>query len=90
MGKWAYETICPGCLTEYSDDNIEHQKTGHHMFPKRFFGGDGGQVEMCRKCHNDLEKEIPQKKMLEKSEYIEIVKNFFKKRNPDFKIPQKY
>ncbi|TSC51838.1 MAG: hypothetical protein LiPW41_785 [Parcubacteria group bacterium LiPW_41] len=90
MGKWAYETICPACLNEYSDINIEHQKTKHHILPKRFFGGGGGQIELCRSCHNDLEKEIPQKKVLSQNKYVEIIKNFFKKRNQDFKIPHEY
>jgi len=87
MMRYRNGNICPACLTLYTNV-IEHQKTEHHIYPKRFFKGRGGKIEMCRTCHNELEKLIPQKTQLAKERYWSILKRFFKKKNPKYKFPQ--
>jgi len=52
--------VCPAC-------NKEEQPTRHHIMPKRHFGkgkrNKGGTVKVCRKCHDNIERKIPQRKM---------------------------
>lgn len=64
---------CPACNVEYT---VENWKSRHHILPKRFFGGEGGLFELCRQCHNELEKLIPAKKQLTECEYKAILCDF--------------
>jgi len=62
--------VCPKC-TQNS------LLTRHHIKPKRFFGNNNQEILMiCRNCHNDLEKLIPQKEKMQDSFYITIVDLF--------------
>ena len=87
MSYWRYEDRCPACRLKYTK-SLERQKTKHHILPKRFFNGKGGKIDICRKCHNELEKRIPQKRMLSKERYLEITVKFIREKNPKFKFPR--
>jgi type I restriction-modification system DNA methylase subunit len=64
---------CPVCNVLYTDGNW---KSRHHILPKRFFGGIGGLFELCRDCHNELEKLIPYNTKLTEFEYRDILADF--------------
>lgn len=41
-----------------------HRKlTRHHVLPRRFFGVNGPCCVLCRKCHDLIEKLIPEKEL---------------------------
>jgi hypothetical protein len=61
--------LCPKCL-------LILPGTKHHLFPKRFFGSEGPLLYLCRNCHSDLEKIIPQFQELEKDDYLQITREF--------------
>jgi hypothetical protein len=42
---------CPICNRHYCCENI---KTGHHIFPKFWYHGEGPKIPICRKCHDDF------------------------------------
>ena len=48
--------LCPKC-------GVVKKLTKHHVLPKRHFGAKGKKFFLCRKCHDELEKLIPYKKM---------------------------
>lgn len=54
--------------------------TKHHIFPRRFYGGIGAILWLCRKCHDALEKLIPQHTPLQKDEYIQLAREFLEDR----------
>jgi hypothetical protein len=68
---------CPVCNQEYSQTNV---RTKHHVLPRRFFKGKGKLFELCRNCHNKLEKNIPQKIRLDEWEYEAILYMFVERR----------
>ena len=43
--------ICPACLEQ-------KEMTKHHVYPKRHFGKNAMIFELCRACHDKLEKYI--------------------------------
>ncbi len=78
--------ICPVCHQPYTEDNI---KTEHHILPKRFFNGEGDKQELCRHCHNKLERLIPVYPQLTRYEYKRILYNFLAKHSSKrFKKPR--
>ena len=70
---------CVVCFEYYTEEN---PKSRHHILPKRFYGGNGGLFEMCRNCHNKLEKLIPLRKKLETWQYKQILEFFIKSHQP--------
>jgi hypothetical protein len=52
---------CPKCLRV-------KRLTKHHLHPKRYYGGSGQIVEVCRECHNDLEAFITEMEYERKKE----------------------
>lgn len=50
--------------------------TKHHIFPKRFFNGRGPIQELCRQCHDEIERMIPAYTKLTQEEYLQIVEDF--------------
>ena len=70
-----HNVCCPICEAYYSHKN---PRTHHHVLPKRFFMGAGETIELCRQCHNELEKLIPAHIQLEIPEYRKIVQVFIK------------
>lgn len=64
---------CPICKKCYTQEN---QKSHHHILPKRFFNGIGEQKELCRNCHNKLERLIPRNVQLSEREYYRIYFKF--------------
>ena len=65
--------LCPKCLRIMGG-------TKHHILPQRFFGGDGAILYLCRHCHEEIERLIPQKEKLSSAEYIQIARNFLSHR----------
>lgn len=65
---------CPICGKDYSKYN---PKSYHHVLPFRFFG-EGELAEMCRNCHNNLERLIPFKQ-IDECQYKQILCDFVKK-----------
>lgn len=49
MNRFKY---CPCCSREYT---VLNPKTGHHIYPKYYFGKNGELFELCQKCHNELD-----------------------------------
>lgn len=63
---------CPKCGKSY--DVVLH--TRHHILPKRLFRGSKATIDLCRGCHDEIEKQIPFRKKLPVSTYYLIVNNF--------------
>ena len=63
--------LCPKCL--YLRDG-----TKHHVMPRRFFRTNSNSplLFLCRSCHTDLEKLIPQHDKLRKEDYLQIAREF--------------
>jgi len=61
--------VCLKCCTT---NNI----TKHHVWPKRFFHGEGDRVHLCRFCHDELELMIPYEPKLSKETYEKILETF--------------
>lgn len=62
--------LCPKCL-------LVEPGTKHHIYPKRFFDPQGCPlVYLCRKCHDALERIIPQNVVLEKEDYLQLTQEF--------------
>jgi len=54
--KISYHGRCPICGRKYN----EHlEETGHHVFPKYWYRGQGPKVPVCRECHNDFNVMFP-------------------------------
>ena len=63
--------ICPKCTKA-------KKPTNHHVWPKRFFGGGGPILQLCRECHDDIEELIPAVTKLDKSDYERIAQDFLR------------
>ncbi len=63
--------LCPSCL--YLRD-----LTKHHIYPVRFFGRPKNSPIMwlCRSCHDEIEKIIPQHELLHKRDYLQLSREF--------------
>lgn len=63
--------FCPKCCTLQLG-------TRHHVYPRRFFGesDDAPIFWLCRRCHNQLERLIPEKQELQPEDYVEILRQF--------------
>ena len=66
---------CPKC------GNLE-VLTNHHMLPKRFFGENPFIIKLCRKCHEAVEKLIPEHR-LPACDYFEIAYCFIYRQVPN-------
>lgn len=58
--------------------------TGHHIFPKRFFGnGDRNNVYLfvCLDCHQELEEILPDSTPLSREMYYQITRKFIRDEN---------
>lgn len=55
-------------------------KTRHHVLPRRFFGHSENSpcLLICRTCHSELEKEIPEKELQTIEFYWEVIFIFLK------------
>lgn len=74
---------CPACGTPYILLHPHRRRTTHHIWPQKFYGGQGPKIDLCMDCHCELHREIPRLVMLEPSEYQEILDLFlFAKRVP--------
>jgi 5-methylcytosine-specific restriction endonuclease McrA len=62
---------CPKCRAELP-------MTRHHIYPKRHFGGGGGKdiFLLCRDCHDELERWIPQHQVMPREFYPAIIYAF--------------
>ena len=65
--------ICPKC-------GVNQKLTKHHIVPVRHGGRKKQVLFICRECHNELEKVIPQKPILEDIEYYKIVIRFLNRK----------
>lgn len=61
--------LCVKCLEIKSG-------TRHHVYPQRFFGGEGPILWLCRQCHDALEVIIPQHTQLHKEDYLTMAREF--------------
>lgn len=73
---------CPACGLPYTNKKERH-KSKHHIFPKRFFRGAGDTIELCRKCHSELETYIPKTHQLSKEKYVRIVEEFLERKRKE-------
>ncbi|RJQ29618.1 hypothetical protein C4565_01820 [Candidatus Parcubacteria bacterium] len=85
MGKvWKInKEKCNACKKPYTN-KLVRAKTKHHIYPRRFFPNSEETIELCRKCHGELEQEIPAKKRLSKQEYKNILETFIKRKQEEF------
>ena len=65
--------LCPKCGREFG---YEVQRTKHHVYPRRFYRGSSLTIDICRACHDQLERRIPAKTRLYDEFYILVVNNF--------------
>ena len=67
--------LCPKCLKC-------KPLTRHHILPKRFFNVPSSIpiLHLCRKCHDKIERLIPYHRKLNREDYIEIARNFLRRR----------
>lgn len=56
---------CPKC------GNFE-VLTKHHYLPQRYYGNNPFYIRLCRKCHEAVEKLIPENQKLPAVDYFEI------------------
>ena len=63
------EGMCPKC-------GEVGKLTKHHILPKRFFGYTRKVFILCRGCHSDLEKLIPQETQKEVMFYYKVIIQF--------------
>ncbi len=63
--------FCPKC-------HQVREGTRHHVLPQRFFGSNQNSpiLFLCRDCHSEVEKQIPQHHRLDRDEYFEIAAEF--------------
>lgn len=61
--------LCPKCLESKPG-------TKHHVLPRRFFNGKGPILYLCRKCHDAIERILPQNVELHPDDYLQITKEF--------------
>jgi len=63
--------MCPKCLQI-------REASRHHITPKRFFGSNQNSpiLYLCRDCHDEIEKHIPQFTRLDRDEYFQIAADF--------------
>jgi hypothetical protein len=61
--------ICPKC-------GVTQKLTKHHVLPKRHFGSGGQTLDICRLCHDELEKLIPQERLEAVIAYYRIIIHF--------------
>ena len=62
---------CPKCKEE-------KVMTRHHIYPIRFFGKEDNKERflLCRECHTDLEKYIPNYQVMPKEFYPAVIQMF--------------
>lgn len=46
-------------MNRCSNCGTKRKLTRHHIFPKRFYHGDGPVMILCRYCHDELELKVP-------------------------------
>jgi|GEM_PF-2157471 len=79
--RWKKSTEkCQACQKSYTNKKTR-MKSRHHIYPRRFFPNSIETEDLCRTCHNELEREIPAKKQLAKQKYLNIFNNFIKRKN---------
>lgn len=61
--------LCPKCLEIKPG-------TKHHVYPQRFFYGEGPILHLCRKCHDAIERIIPQNVELHPDDYVQLTQEF--------------
>ena len=64
---------CPHCKNRYSDDR---RCTVHHVMPLRFYHNSFICINLCEKCHQELERMIPEKKLMHLNFYFDVVNRF--------------
>ena len=64
---------CPACGIRY---NKECRKRQHHVLPIRFFSETGLIQWLCEKCHDEIELQIPVKRMNPILWYFQLVIRF--------------
>ena len=67
-------THCPKCDKPYDSYDVVYSR--HHIIPRRHFPGSNYTIDICRYCHNALERLIPYSRKLPISTYYLIVNNF--------------
>ena len=68
--------ICPKC-------RVARLMVCYHTYPLRFFKKKNNiRFYLCRTCHDDLEKTIPQHQKLTKERYVVILLNFLQDSKP--------
>jgi hypothetical protein len=62
MPKREPGNYCPKCGVFYlrgAHPAHKRAKSKHHVLPRRFYGKTDHTIELCRQCHDKLEKMIP-------------------------------
>lgn len=62
--------LCPKCLQA-------KPRSVHHILPQRYYKGVGPTLDLCRRCHDELEKLIPFEEK-SKSFYYRVVREFLR------------
>ena len=69
---------CPGCHIS----NLP--MTAHHVFPRNLFGRKGNNIVflLCRRCHSELHKRIPQNDRKTREWYYQVLLDFLSDTEP--------
>lgn len=82
--NYAKPDICPACGRPYEPYTSKKKgkiRSEHHVLPRRFFKEDNNKtVHLCRLCHSELERDIPQWKRQTPEHYLKILNLFLRKR----------
>jgi len=51
-------TRCAKCRRKFVNKKGSRRST-HHIYPQRWFKGQGPTIDLCQDCHQNLERIIP-------------------------------
>lgn len=63
--------LCPKC-------GEVRKRSGHHMFPRKFFPNSTTLLYLCKPCHRQLHNILPMDKKYKTQFYVDFVKAWLK------------
>ena len=70
---------CSACGCRYSKKRkAQRYKTRHHIYPRRWFGKWGPTIDLCQKCHQEIETRIPRLVRKSKEWYDRVLESFLR------------
>ena len=76
---------CSACSRKYKSKKVkengvkvDRKRSFHHIHPVEFFKGTGPKIDLCRQCHDELEKLISHRVKRTTQWYEKTLKEFLK------------